>query len=169
MRIVAPLIAALLCSAVGCNSKGDQGTQGTPGATGAQGPQGEQGPTGPQGPAGPAGDAGPRGAQGPQGLQGAANGGIYTTRTQVYCNSKTGYSTDAGSPILQATCTDPHDLPLSGSCDGVSDPSVALVDNGPAGDWVGITAAGWICLWQFTNPPTNLPNATAHICCVTNH
>ena len=121
---------------------------------------------GPQGPAGPAGDAGP---QGPQGVPGQANGGVYSTRAQSYCRETVGYMVDAGNPLLQANCDNSHDLPLSGSCDGVSDPSITLPYNRPAGDWVGITTAGWVCGWQFSGAPTDLPNAAAHICCVTNH
>ena len=169
MRIREIAALALLCGSLACNDKGDQGPAGPAGATGAQGEQGAQGPTGatgPQGAAGPAGDAGP---QGPQGVAGVANGGVYGTRGQSYCREKVGYATDAGNPLLIAYCDDSKDLPLSGSCDGVSDPSITLPTNRPGADWTGITTAGWVCGWQFSGAATDLPNAAAHICCVTNH
>jgi hypothetical protein len=169
VRILGTIAAALICSAIGCSNTGPQGAQGPQGATGPQGEQGIQGVTGPigaQGPAGPAGDAGP---QGPPGIQGPANGGIYSKRTQVYCRETVGYTTDAGNPLLQVNCDNANDLPLSGSCDGVSDPTISLPFNSPSADWAGVTAAGWTCGWQFSGAATDLPNAAAHICCVTNH
>ncbi len=169
MRAFGSLVGLLASSALACSEtgqQGQQGVQGEQGLQGIQGIQGIQGSTGPQGVIGPQGDTGP---QGPQGIQGLANGGVYSTRTQVYCRETVGYTTDAGNPLLIALCDDSHDLPLSGSCDGVSDPSISTPFNQPAADWAGITTAGWVCGWQFSGAEKDLPNAAAHICCVKNH
>src|SRR3990172_424637 len=112
----------------------------------------EAGPAGPQGPPGPKGETGlqgPPGQTGQTGAAGLANGGLYTSRANVYCDPKT--MQEDQSLTVYAECRNDRDLPLAGSC--FLPPSVTgsptLQENGP-GFWDGVhqgTAARWTCGW----------------------
>jgi hypothetical protein len=78
---------------------------------------------------------------------------------------------------MEIDCTGANDLPLTGSCDGLIPADTQPQVNAPSVGWqvtpadvdAGPSApAGWFCGWQFAGgtTPHDLPNATAHVCCV---
>lgn len=156
--------AAALALLVACS--GNTGPQGPIGPTGPTGPQGPAGPTGPQGLAGA---NGPQGPIGPQGPPGPANGGFYTSRDNVYCNTVTGLT--AGRSFLTASCSAVADLPLAGSCTAPDDTVGLAAVSSPQG-WHGATStapAEWFCQFAKNGVAISVdyPGASATICCVT--
>ena len=149
-----------------------------------QGPKGEPGPAGPTGPAGPEGARGPQGipgATGPTGMPGAegppgaTGGGLYVSKTGVYCRGAS-----ATSDIVEAKCDTANDLLITGGCEAGNLPSAWMLrTNGPArniwpGDGThpagGVGEAPWRCAWTAANR-TPLPDfansqAKATICCI---
>ena len=148
------LAGVLVLHACGEDSKtGTQGPAGPAGAPGATGVQGLTGPAGPQGPAGPA---------------GAANGGLYTSRDNVYCNPVS--MPNDGSLSVSAPCLSDRDLPLAGSCESVGGTgNLTLGTNRPSG-WQGMNVgnpAQWTCGWlNSAGQDVNVPGAQANICCI---
>ena len=145
------------------------GNTGPQGPIGQTGPTGSQGPPGSTGPQGPVGATGPQGPIGPQGPAGPANGGFYTSRDNVYCNTVTGIS--AGVYFLTARCSAIADLPLTGSCTAPDD-RIGLVSESRPDAWHGATsndAAGWFCSFAKNGLAISVayPGASATICCVT--
>jgi len=127
---------------------------------------GEQGPAGPRGPVGP---TGPQGNVGPQGLTGPAGpsgGGYYVSRSDVYCNPATDANAGNGYS-LQAACNSIADLPLSGSCSGITTPAILITSYPHFSDDLTY-AAHWDCAWAFPSgvTPVDLTEAVAVICCV---
>lgn len=127
------------------------------------------GAAGSMGATGLAGAPGPAGAQGPAGPPGAANGGIYVSRDNVYCNIA---AMQPGQGILSVTasCSSPRDLPLVGSCTpGNAVPNLITFLNGP-NFWDGENStnpANWSCGWLTqASQNVNVPGATAVICCI---
>lgn len=144
------------------------------------------GPAGPQGPAGPAGakgDKGDTGAQGAQGvpgmqgiagMQGAMGGGLYTRRSDLYCETTPAPGGGSGSG---AVCRTAQDLPIAGGC-----AQDQVVRQFPRGElaltssamkfWPGGAQAGWECSWTSSNPNANQPaywadaGLSATICCI---
>jgi hypothetical protein len=142
-------------------------TQAT-GPQGPVGPKGDQGVQGVQGQPGPAGDAGPRGPAGT---------GAYASRSDTYCNRRTGLfiadgGVQAGIGSMVVTCTDPADLPLTGSCDGQDIQNYYLVTSFPAGGrWDGTTPgtpAGWECDFAYVpgHAQNDMSGARGVICCI---
>jgi hypothetical protein len=133
---------------------------------------GEKGPTGSQGPAGASGPAGPVGPAGSIGPAGPAGGGLYASRSDVYCDPPVVMPNDANVVTISATCRTALDLPLVGAC-SVSGGGATLQINRPNG-WgtPGPAPAAWECGWTNTaiapgGDILNVPGATATICCIT--
>jgi len=144
-------------------SLGCDGPRGPAGPTGPQGPQGATGGTGATGPAGPVGPTGP------QGPPGAANGGLYTSRNNVYCNVVQ-MANDSSVTSVAASCNSDQDLPLTGSCASIGGtPNLTLIVNGPV-FWAGMNVgnpAAWSCGWlNSASQVVNVPGAAATICCI---
>jgi hypothetical protein len=138
------------------------------GPAGAQGPKGDPGMSGPVGPQGPAGAAG---SQGPVG------GGLYGSRADTYCVSRTGLFVADGGIVgglgsMSLTCKDTADLPLTGSCDGQDLQNYYLVHSFPSGGvWDGSNtsvAAGWECGWSYApaHAEADMLAARGTICCI---
>lgn len=148
----------LAVSTVGCSS-----------ASGIPGPKGD---TGAVGPAGPKGDTGPIGPQGPMGPRG---GGLYTSRSQVYCNAVQGVPpTQIGvvSGAMVAQCDKVEDLPLVGSC-WVRNPTTLSVEENEPDSWDNSeggasSPAGWSCSFRKAvgQPDSVYADAVARVCCV---
>jgi hypothetical protein len=134
---------------------------------------GEKGPAGSQGPAGATGPAGPVGPAGPIGPAGPAGGGLYVSRTNVYCDPPVVMPNDANVVTISATCRTALDLPLVGACEFTGAGSVILKVNRPnAWGTQGALPAAWECGWtNLSISPggdlVNVPMATATICCIT--
>lgn len=132
--------------------------------------QGPVGPQGPQGPAGATGSAGPAGPSGDAGPQGPRGGGLYTLPGALYHVDRTGlFKADGGvtnDPYasMDMVCSNPADLPLTGSCDGEFPAGTELVINRPA-SWQG-PGGIWSCSWRQTGPTVDLPNVSGHIVCI---
>jgi hypothetical protein len=128
------------------------------GSEGPQGPAGPQGATGTMGATGPAGPTGPAGADG---------GGLYTNRSQAYCNSVT-MAVDVNVITVTAACNNVNDLPLAGSCETNSSANVDLAVNQPL-TWNDTSfPARWTCSWTASGAFVNVPGAQATMCCVAN-
>lgn len=142
-------------------------------ACSSAGPAGPQGPAGPAGPKGDKGETGMQGAQGMPGMQGIAGmqgtpgGGLYTRRSDLYCETGQG----------GALCRTPNDIPISGGC--LQDSTVrlfppgeiALTTSGPK-FWPSGSRASWACEWTSSSPNANQPGYWADaglvstICCI---
>ncbi len=150
-------------------------------ACSSAGPVGPQGPAGPAGPKGDKGDTGMQGAQGVPGMQGIAGmqgpqgGGLYTRRSDLYCETNSFPSGGSSDGVL---CRTQNDIPISGGC--LQDPTVrvfpqgelALSTNGPKFWSTAGTRATWSCSWNSGNPNANQPaywadaGLSATICCI---
>lgn len=149
---------SLLVGLVLAGCKGEMGPQGPQGDSGPQGPVGPQGPQGPQGPVGQMGMAGP---QGPQG------GGLYASRTDVYCEAK---KQMFPASFVEASCRSYKDILITGGCSWDKYvPNAALQQNFPrfVSGLSGIPT--WQCSWDgpgVTGPDLQDAGITATICCV---
>jgi len=107
--------------------------------------------------------AGPPGPQGPQGVPGQTGpmgGGLYVSKTPVYCRDATG--ANAGNAfVLRAQCDDNNDLGLVGGCGGGS--GVPLSEAYPE-NFEANGRASFTCAWPAQ--PTPMPIAFARVCCI---
>lgn len=149
-------------------------------ACSSAGPAGPQGPAGPAGPKGDKGDPGAQGAQGVPGMQGiagmpgATGGGLYTRRSDLYCESVPAPGGGFGSASV---CRTARDIPIAGGC--LQD---QLIRQFPQGElaltssamkfWPAGAQATWVCSWSSSNPNANQPTywadagLSATICCI---
>lgn len=179
LGLTALLLAAIACSSSSSSTTVTQLAAGDPNCpSGGAAITGDgstayvcNGATGNAGATGLTGAPGPAGAAGPAGPPGPANGGLYVSRDNVYCNAAT---MQAGPTILTvaAACNNAQDLPLAGSCTaGSAVPNLTTFLNGP-GFWEGNNAANpanWTCGWlTASSQNVNVPGATAVICCIRN-
>lgn len=164
--------AAGASGAVGAT--GPTGATGATGATGPQGPAGASGApgadgtAGAQGPAGPAGAAGARGATGATGAAGAAGAGL--AKASVYSVGQEVAIYGSGQATALAVCSGPHDVLVSGGCNGgdVSSGAPFLTVNASFPRFADATQmatpAEWIC--TATNPGTSQQSLYAWALCV---
>lgn len=148
-------------------------------ACSSAGPAGPQGPAGPAGPKGDKGDTGMQGVQGAPGMQGIAGmqgppgGGLYTRRSDLYCET-----VEAGGLNGTASlCRTQNDIPISGGClqdrlvRSFQQGEVSLTSSSPK-FWAAGSRATWTCEWSSSSPTANQPTywadagLTATICCI---
>ncbi|MBL8941245.1 MAG: collagen-like protein [Archangium sp.] len=151
-------------------------------ACSSAGPAGPQGPAGPAGPKGDKGDTGAPGAkgdtgmQGLAGMQGATGGGLYTRRSDLYCETIEAGSS-GGLNGAETQCRTQNDIPIGGGClqnrlvRSFPGGEVSLTSSSPK-FWPAGSRASWTCEWSSSNPNANQPTywadagLTATICCV---
>jgi len=131
---------------------------------------GAVGPAGPTGPRGYTGDTGPpglTGATGPAGPTGPAGGGLYTSRSALYCRNANAFGDGVTTfASVQATCDAEADLPISGGCNSQGG-GTRLFNSYPSG-WANTNlTAGWWCTFGVDSViPPNALAGIAMICCV---
>lgn len=147
-------------------------------ACSSAGPAGPQGPAGPAGAKGDKGDTGMQGAQGVPGMQGIAGmqgamgGGLYTRRSDLYCET-----TPTSGNASGTQCRTARDIPIAGGCR--QDAVVRLFPQGELAltsssmkFWPAGAQAAWECEWTSSNPNANQPaywadaGLSATICCI---
>jgi hypothetical protein len=166
MRSARFLVLGLMFALTAC--KGADGLQGPKGDPGAKGDQGIQGVQGPKGDKGEPGEKGAQGDQGIQGLQGLTGGGLYTKRSDLYCDRVA--ATDALGPNATAKCRTDTDLPVSGSCDNEGGDSVNYLSY-RAKPQFETNPSSYFCAWTLPagSTGTNLVTSLyAYICCIRN-
>jgi hypothetical protein len=109
---------------------------------------------------------------------------MYTSRTQLYCVEQVGGQLDGGGGVpastvypdagpgmiplsVAASCKDPADLPLTGSCSEDSWDGERQNINAPI-NWptLGVPAQ-WGCSWLYdSGSKPQEPAGTARICCI---
>ena len=164
MRFIS--IVALAFSLSACD-----GLQGPKGDTGPKGDPGPAGPEGLRGPQGPGGPTGATGETGPVGPQGATGGGLYVSKTALYCREAA-----PSCPECQAIakCLDANDLLVTGGCvDGAPAGSTGfyIAESRPRAATDSMSPSEWACTWSS---PPNVPvvnlitaGAKATVCCIT--
>jgi hypothetical protein len=105
-----------------------------------------------------------------------SDAGIVIDRNKLYCRTAT-MARDTSVLGVATTCDKDGDIPLNGSCEApqgygiVGSEPLTLLTNRP-GNWEvkatnGPGPAGWSCAWAIgTGGATNVPEATATICCL---
>lgn len=149
-------------------------------ACSSAGPAGPQGPAGPAGAKGDKGDPGAPGAKGDTGLQGIAGmqgpqgGGLYTRRSDLYCET---FLVSGGGNAGGTQCRTARDIPIAGGCrqDSVTrlfpQGELALTSSAMK-FWPAGAQAAWECEWTSSNPTANQPaywadaGLSATICCI---